>query len=77
MASKRKRGGRPKGRTFGEALHMRVDGDTLARLDALAEQIAPTGLGRSAVARLALIFGLAAAEVDVRVLLGAEPRKKR
>jgi hypothetical protein len=70
--------GRPPGRTFDGTINMRVDADTLARLDALVAQLVATGMGRSSVARACMVLGLAAAERDVRALLGAAtPRRTR
>lgn len=66
---KKSRMGRPPGRTFDGTINMRVDAPTLARLDALAEQVAATGMGRSSVARACMVLGLALAEKDVRALL--------
>lgn len=69
--------GRPPGRTFATSLNMRLDAETAARLDALAERVAATGMGRSTVARLCMLLGLDLAERDVRALLGTMPTGKR
>lgn len=69
--------GRPPGRTFDGTINMRVDGPTLERLDALAEQVAATGMGRSSVARACMVLGLALAEDDVRALLGTKGRRAK
>jgi len=69
--------GRPPGRTFEATINMRVDASTLERLDALAEQVAATGMGRSSVARACMLLGLALAERDLRALLGTNTRRTR
>jgi len=83
MAAKKRakaRMGRPPGRTQDAALHLRLDAETLARLDAVTAQVAATGMSRSAVARLCILLGLGAAERDVRALLvaaaGTAPKRR-
>ena len=63
---------------MGAAIAIRLDRETEARLDALVESVQASGMGRSTIARLCMLEGLAIAEKDpARVLLGATKRSRR
>lgn len=75
MASKKKKMGRPPGRMFDTSINMRLDGETAERLQALADKVSASGMGRSSIARACLLAGLDLAEKDPgRVLLGVKGR---
>lgn len=68
---------KPEAEKMGTTLNMRLDVETAKRLDALAESVRASGMGRSTVARLCMLAGLALAAHDpARVLLGVKRRGK-
>ncbi|CAN5901149.1 hypothetical protein BH11MYX4_BH11MYX4_01860 [soil metagenome] len=80
MATKQKtkmgRPPKPADEKMGATLNMRLDVETAQRLDDLAHTVRASGMGRSTVARLCMLAGLAVAERDpARVLFGASARK--
>jgi predicted transcriptional regulator len=80
MTAKRSKMGRPRklaAEKMGATLNMRLDAETAKRLDALADKVRDSGMGRSTVARLCMLAGLELATRDpARVLLGLT-RKER